>query len=79
MTYALIQDGVVVNMIWLNPANADDFPDAVPVNGIAAGIGDTYSDGIFYRNGVRLVQDGAAAVIRDMQQALETVGVSVNG
>ncbi len=78
MTYALIENGVVVNLIWLNPMNADDFPNAVRVDGIGVGIGDTYSDGAFYRDDVRLVQDGGADAIQDMEQALETVGVSVD-
>jgi hypothetical protein len=78
MTYALIENGVVVNLIWLNPMNADDFPNAVLVDGIGVGIGDTYSDGVFYRDGAKLVQ-GAAAAIQDMQTALETVGVTVDG
>jgi len=79
MTYALIENGIVVNLIWLNPVNADDFPNAVPVDGIGVRIGDTYADGVFYRDEIQLVQDGAAAAIQDMENALETVGVSVDG
>ena len=79
MTYALIEDGAVVNLIWLNGANADDFPSAVPVNDLPVCIGDAYVDGAFYRNGVKLVRADMILPIRDMQTALETVGVSVNG
>lgn len=31
MNYALIENGIVTNIIWLLPTNADDFPDAVPM------------------------------------------------
>lgn len=79
MTYAVIQDGVVVNLIWLYSGNAADFPDAVPVNDLPVCIGDSYADGAFYRDGVKLVKENAVVAIRDMQTALETVGVSVNG
>lgn len=30
MNYALIENGVVTNIIWLYSANAADFPSAVP-------------------------------------------------
>lgn len=79
MTYAVIQDGIVVNLIWLYSGNASDFPNAVPVNGIPVRMGDSYEDGAFYREGVKLVREDAVIAIRDMQTALDTVGVSVNG
>ena len=31
MNYALIENGIVANIIWLYPANAGDFPSAVPI------------------------------------------------
>lgn len=55
MRYAVIQDGIVVNVIWLDPSNADDFPDAVPVGEVSAEIGDNYADGAFWRDGERLL------------------------
>ena len=51
MEYALIKDEIVVNLIWLHPMNADDFPNAVPIEDLPVQIGDTYIDGIFYRDG----------------------------
>ena len=55
MNYALIENGVVANIIWLYPGNASDFPAAVPMSDIPAAIGDTYADGVFYRNGERVL------------------------
>ncbi len=51
MKYALIENGIVVNIIWLYEGNAHEFPNAVKLNDVPAQIGDTYTDGAFYRNG----------------------------
>ena len=55
MNYALIENGVVTNIIWLYPENASDFPNAVPMGDVPAGIGDEYIDHVFYRNGERIL------------------------
>lgn len=55
MNYALIVDGVVENIIWLYPGNAKDFPNAVPCGDVPAWIGDVYEDGVFYRDGERVL------------------------
>lgn len=55
MNYALIENGIVTNIIWLYPGNASDFPNAVPLGDVPAGIGDTYEDGVFYRDGERVL------------------------
>lgn len=50
MRHALIEDGKVVNIVEIDRRNADDFKNAVEIpEDIFAGIGDTYRDGIFYR------------------------------
>lgn len=50
MRHALIEDEKVVNIIEIDPRNAEDFPNAVTIpENIFAGIGDTYRDGRFYR------------------------------
>lgn len=53
MDYALISNGVVTNVIRLSPNNAYEFPNAVKLNDIPAGIGDTYNaeEDRFYHNG----------------------------
>ena len=72
MQYAVIENGVVVNVIWLDPRNAADFPDAVPVGEVAAGIGDSYADGSFLRDGARLLTplEAAQATIAELDAAL---------
>lgn len=69
MNYAKIENGIVVNIIWLYPTT--EFNNAVPCNDIPVKIGDTYINGKFYREGVLLVSQ-----IEDMRNALEILGVS---
>jgi len=79
MNYALIENGVVVNLIRLLEWNSADFPDAVPVGDLSVAIGDTYEDGAFYHDGarVRSALEIAQAEAEDMRAALELLGVSV--
>lgn len=49
--YALVEGGVVTNVIWLASENASEFPGAIELGDIPVVIGDTYSDGRFFRNG----------------------------
>lgn len=52
MDYALIENGAVVNLIWLHYSNVDEFPGAVAIGDRPVSIGDTYTDGVFTRDGV---------------------------
>lgn len=45
--YAIVEQGVVTNIIWLLPNNSADFPGAVPYGDIEVQIGDFYIDGNF--------------------------------
>lgn len=81
VNYALIENGIVTNIIWLYPNNASDFPNAVPCEDYPVGIGDTYTDGVFYREGEKLPTPAEAALAdqTDMQEALNILGVEING
>lgn len=57
MLYALIENGIVVNIIWLNARNASDFPGCVAFAGYPVAIGDEYHDGKFWRNGKELLDE----------------------
>lgn len=48
MNYAIVEDGIVTNLIVLNPNDARDFPDAVCCEGKPVRIGDTYQNEEFY-------------------------------
>lgn len=54
MNYALVENGVVTNIIWLNPGNASEFSNAFPVGELAVKVGDSFDGVTFYRNGERL-------------------------
>ena len=71
MNYAIIKNEIVTNVIWLSPENANEFPDAVPMNDIPAIIGDSYIDGVFYRNGEKVltVVEEAIAVLEAAAEA----------
>mgnify|MGYP001239134309 CR=1 FL=1 len=74
MNYALIENGIVTNLIWLHPGNAADFPNAVPLGDVPAAIGDTYADGVFYRDGVKVltaVEQAVADVLAEIERALD--------
>lgn len=77
MNYALIEDGIVTNIIWLYPGNADEFPNAVPMGDAPAGIGDTWDGAHFYREGVRVLSlfEQAQQDAEDMQAALTLLGI----
>ena len=73
MRYAIITGSIVSNIIQLNDRNAGDFPQAVKLGDRPAGIGDSYQDGKFFRDGNEvLTADEENAVLR---AALETLGV----
>lgn len=78
MNYALIENGVVTNLIWLYPANAAEFPGAVPLGDVPAAIGDTWDGEHFYRNGERVLSpmEQAQEEARDMLSALSLLGVT---
>lgn len=77
MRYALIDNGIVTNVIALNDRNASDFPAAVKLGDRPVAIGDTYADGKFYRDGVEVLtpMEQAQAEIDAYKAALNELGV----
>lgn len=73
MRYAIIQDNIVINIIALRDTNAKDFPGAVALHDRPVGIGDTYSEGKFWRDGVEVLT--AQEEIEQYKAALQTLGV----
>lgn len=68
MNYAIVENGIVTNIIVLYPNNAKDFPSAVPCGDVPVAIGDTYDGQDFYREGAKVVSPLTAA-----QQEVETM------
>ena len=81
MTYALVIEGVVHNIIRLHPMNAGSFANTVPTDGLPVVIGDTYENGKFYREGVEIAipEPSEPTDSEDMQAALEMLEVRLNG
>ncbi len=77
MRYAIVTDCIVTNVIVLNDRNASDFPTAVKLGDRPVGIGDTYADGKFYREGVEVLtpMEQAQAEIDAYKAALNELGV----
>ena len=78
MNYALIENGIVTNIIWLYETNADEFPNAVKLVERQVEIGDTYEDGKFFRDGVEVLtaEEAAVQAAALYAEALETLGVN---
>ena len=77
MRYAIVTGGIVTNVIALNDRNASDFPTAVKLGDRPVGIGDTYADGKFYRDGVEVLtpMEQAQVEIDAYKAALNELGV----
>lgn len=80
MRYAVIEDGVVVNVIILYPGGAKSFPGAVPCGDVPVAIGDTWDGDHFYREAARVISpmEQARKDAEDMEAALELLGVGNN-
>lgn len=81
MNYAIVEDGVVTNIIVLYPNNAKDFASAVRCGDIPVALGDAYDGAHFYRDGEKVlsVAEQAWRQLEDTQAALEELGVTVDG
>ena len=77
MRYAIVDNGAVTNIIALNDRNAIDFPTAVKLSDRPVAIGDTYTDGKFYRDGVEVLtpMEQAQAEMTEYKAALNELGV----
>ena len=71
MDYALVENGIVTNIIWLYEGNAGDFPHAVKMDGYPVSIGDQYVDGKFYRNGECLQTYDEERIMQELENAYE--------
>lgn len=78
--YALVENGVVTNIMVLYPPSAAEFEGAVPCGEIPVAIGDTYDGEHFYRAGEQVLTplEQAQKDAEDMQAALELLGVGNN-
>lgn len=75
--YALVENGVVTNVMVLYPPSAAEFEGAVPCGDLPVAVGDTYDGEHFYRAGERVLTalEQAQKDAEDMQAALALLGV----
>ena len=77
--YVLVENGVVTNIISLNDRNASDFPNAVKTYDRPVSIGDTYTEGKFYRDGVEvftpleIANNEIDSLTQQLGEAVETI------
>ena len=74
MRYALVEDGVCVNIIVLLPYSAArDFPNAYPIDNIPVQIGDYLDRGVWMRNGQKVLTyaEENQAKIESIQSVLD--------
>lgn len=57
MRYAMVIEGKVTNIIEMDKRNEQYFPSAVYTGDRPVGIGDTYTDGKFYRDGIEVLTE----------------------
>lgn len=69
MNYAVVENGVVTNIISALPYSG--IPNLVLCEGIPVHVGDTYADGVFYRDGKRV-----RPLVDEMFEALLIMGVA---
>lgn len=77
MRYALVDENIVINIIALNDRNSSDFPTAVKIADRPVAIGDAYTGGKFYHDGVEVLTplEAAQAEIETYKSALMELGV----
>ena len=77
MNYALIENGTVVNIIWLNERNAGEWPNAVRLGERMVEVGDTYDGEKFRRDGTEVLTalEIAQAETEQYKAALQTLSV----
>ena len=77
---ARVENGIVVN-IESFPYNAAENESLINCGDVPVAVGDTYTDGRFYRNGVKVLTplETALEEIADMKAALELLEVNADG
>lgn len=79
MRYAMVIEGKVTNMIVMDKQNEQYFPSAVYIGDRPVDVGDVYSDGKFYRNGVEVLTELEEAnkeifsLTQQLGEAVETI------
>lgn len=84
MVFAIVEDGIVTNVIWLCASNRLDFPHSVCIANRAVAIGDQYTDGTFFRDGMPVLAytEQITALINqvsELEAAVSSIEEALNG
>ena len=84
MNFAIVEDGVVTNVIWLSASNRGDFLNSVCVANRAVAIGDQYIDGVFLRDGTPVPAyteqiEAMSNQIGELEAAVSSIEEALNG
>ena len=84
MNFAIVEDGVVTNVIWLSASNRSDFPNSVCVANRAVAIGDQYIDGTFLRDGMPVLAyteqiTALSNQVVELEAAVSSIEEALNG
>ena len=69
--FAIVEDGIVTNIVW--GMTYTPIPNAVQIDDRAVQIGDTFENGVFYRDGEAVRTIGEE--MEDMRAALALLGI----
>lgn len=77
MNYALVENGIVTNIIWLNERNEAEWPNAVRLYDRMVEVGDTYDGEKFRRDGTEVLtpMEQAQEEMTKYKAALHELGV----
>lgn len=79
MRYALVENGTVTNIIEMDKRNEQFFPSAVYTGDRPVGMGDTYTEGKFYRDGKEVLtaleeaNNEIDSMTQQLGEAVETI------
>lgn len=78
MNYALVENGIVTNIIWLNERNEAEWPNAIRLYDRMVEVGDTYDGEKFWRDGTEVLTALEIAQLESetYKKALQILGVN---
>lgn len=77
MRYALVENGVVTNIIEMDKRNEQFFPSAVYTGDRPVGMGDTYKEGKFYRRDGKEVLTALEEAHNEIDSLTQQLGEAV--
>lgn len=71
MNFALLDNGIVTNIIWIKPEQQSEFQPGAPTGDLPVMTGDTYENGKFYRYGKEITPEAPAPEPTEQRYTLD--------